>query len=219
MLDDILKQMVKIPSGKINLRDDRKAINWSVDIAEFCMAACPVTQQQYFAVMGENPSVFNDDRNPVESVSWLDAIGFCNRLSEQNGLVAVYTLGETIMLNEAANGFRLPTEAEWQYACQEGGTNVRYGALDDIAWYEDNSDGKPHNVGQKQPNEWGLYDTLGNVWEWCWDVYDAEVYGSYRIFRGGGWADRERSCLATNRRRSHPTYAIDDLGFRLACNL
>ncbi len=71
-------------------------------------------------------------------------------------------------------------------------------------------------MGQKEPNQWGLYDMLGNVWEWCWDVYDEKVYGTYRIFRGGGWNDTERGCLASNRRRSHPTFQIDDLGFRIA---
>lgn len=116
----------------------------------------------------------------------------------------------------AADGYRLPTDAEWQYACKAGTSGYRYGQIDDIAWYADNSDGRIHDVGGKAPNPWGLFDMLGNVWEWCWDLYDEDMYGSYRILRGGGWAESERGCGATVRRRSHPTFTIDDLGFRLA---
>ncbi len=107
-------------------------------------------------------------------------------------------------------------EAEWQYACKAGTSGYRFGEIDEIAWYSDNSEGRAHPVGTKTPNNWGLYDMIGNVWEWCWDLYDPEVYGTYRIFRGGSWAESERGCGATVRRRSHPTFAIDDLGFRLA---
>jgi len=118
-----------------------------------------------------------------------------------------------------AGGFRLPTEAEWEYACKAGTTGYRYAEIDRIAWYHGNSDDEIHPVGLKEPNAWGLYDMLGNVWEWCWDVYDVEKYGSYRIFRGGGWAEEERGCGATSRRRAHPTFLIDDLGFRVVRSL
>lgn len=211
--------MVIVPSGNITLRDDRKKVEWNIEIAEFELAECPVTQALYFSVMKQDPSIFKHAKNPVESVSWNDAIIFCNKLSEQMGFTPCYMINETISYDASANGFRLPNEAEWQYACQAGGKQVRYGDLNDIAWYEANSDDAPNEVKQKQANSWGLYDMLGNVWEWCWDIYDADEYGSYRIFRGGGWADVERSCMATNRRRSHPTYAIDDLGFRIAKNI
>ena len=115
----------------------------------------------------------------------------------------------------AGSGFRLPTDAEWEYACRAGTRGPRYGLLDEIAWYRDNSEARPRPVGLKAPNAWELHDMLGNVWEWCDDLYDPEVYGTYRIFRGGGWADQDRGVLATNRRRSHPSFAIDDLGFRV----
>jgi formylglycine-generating enzyme required for sulfatase activity len=152
----------------------------------------------------------------------MDAVRFCNMLSNAAGLAGCYAIDEDGMgasLAAGSNGYRLPTEAEWEYACRAGTNGPRYGELGDIAWYRDNSRDRTHEVGQKQANGWGLHDTLGNVWEWCADQYDPEVYGQYRVFRGGGWSDLERGCLATNRRRSHPTFAIDDLGFRVARDL
>jgi sulfatase modifying factor 1 len=118
--------------------------------------------------------------------------------------------------DRAADGYRLPTEAEWEHACRAGTTGPRYGELNEIAWHRGNSDGHPHDVGGKLPNAWGLHDMLGNVWDWCWDVYDAAVYGSYRVLRGGGWFDEHWSCRASVRRRSHPTFRVDDVGFRVA---
>lgn len=123
--------------------------------------------------------------------------------------------GEDIEWDTTADGYRLPTEAEWEHACRAGTTGPRYGPLDEVAWYRGNSGERIHEVGAKQPNAWGLYDTLGNVWEWCWDVYDPEVYGVYRVMRGGGWFDEHWSCRASVRRRSHPTFRIDDVGFRI----
>lgn len=119
----------------------------------------------------------------------------------------------------ATQGDRLPVETEWEHAYRAGTTTARYGPLDEIAWYRGSSDERVHEVGGRQPNAWGLHDMLGNVWEWCWDVYDAEVYGSYRVLRGGGWFDEPWSCRASVRRRSHPTFRIDDVGFRVARSL
>jgi formylglycine-generating enzyme required for sulfatase activity len=98
--------------------------------------------------------------------------------------------GEDIICNWESDGYRLPSEAEWQYACKAGTTGYRYGEIDKIAWYNENSGGKTHEVGRKEPNAWDLYDMLGNVWEWCWDLYDEKAYGSYRIFRGGAGLNR-----------------------------
>lgn len=226
-LQALSQHLLSIPAGSISLRDDRKKTQWQVQISPFKLAKVPVTQQLYAQVMGSNPSLICGDTHPVDSVSWLDAIKFCNALSEQCGLQAAYKIeldthnmartgGHLVTLLANCDGYRLPTDAEWEYACRAGTNAARYGELDDIAWFERNSGESTQPVGSKQPNAFGLYDMLGNVWEWCWDVYDAQEYQSYRIFRGGGWADAERSVLATNRRRSHPTYAIDDLGFRIA---
>lgn len=160
-----------------------------------------------------------DPLAPAVNLSWLDAVKYCNTLSRHAGLRECYEIdpqGERVTWNRKADGYRLPTEAEWQYACKADTDGYRYGDLGEIAWYRDNAEGRAHPVGGKKPNPWGLFDMLGNVWEWCWDVYDERVYGEYRIFRGGSWAEEARGCGATCRRRSHPTFRIDDLGFRLA---
>ncbi|OJG88606.1 hypothetical protein RV15_GL001791 [Enterococcus silesiacus] len=112
----------------------------------------------------------------------------------------------------------VPTDAEWQYACRSG-TKGYHGELDAIAWYQANSLGHVHAVGKRLPNSWGLYDMIGNAWEWCWDLYDEERYGTYRIFRGGSWATEARGCGTTSRRKSFPDFKIDDLGFRIARSL
>lgn len=210
--------MTEIPKGNIFLRDDRKGKTWLAEIKSFQLSKYQVTQALYAEVMNLNPSAFSGLMNPVEGVSWLDTISFCNKLSEYYNLNPYYEHSEngSVTLNTESNGFRLPTDAEWEYACRANTNEPRYGSINDIAWYEGNSSDTTHPVGQKEPNSFGLFDMLGNVWEWCWDIYDAEVYGTYRVFRGGGWSDNSRGCLATNRRRSHPTYAIDDLGFRIA---
>lgn len=196
--------MVDIPGGVVDLRDDRKATHWSVDIAPFRMARYVTTMR--------------DSANPKVNVSWIDAIAACNSLSAQDGLTPAYhdIDSEFPTWDRASNGYRLPTEAEWQYACKAGTPGYRYGPIDEIAWYEGNSGDTGHPVGSKAPNAWGLHDMIGNVWEWCWDLYDPEVYGTYRIFRGGSWAEAARGCGASVRRRSHPSFAIDDLGFRIA---
>ncbi|WP_238933460.1 formylglycine-generating enzyme family protein [Brevibacillus choshinensis] len=213
--DDLL---VKIPGGNIELRDDRIKSKWTAEVRPFLLAKYPVTKSQYFAITEES-NLFDGDASPIVHVSWNDAISFCNRLSQKAGLQECYTVsddGEAVICDWGSDGYRLPTEAEWQYACKAGTAGYRYGELDEIAWFAENSEGRLHDVGRKKPNAWGLYDMLGNVWEWCWDLYDADVYGSYRIFRGGSWAEEARGCGATVRRRSHPTFRIDDLGFRLA---
>ncbi|WP_058300929.1 formylglycine-generating enzyme family protein [Gorillibacterium timonense] len=209
--------MVSIPAGEVSLRDDRIKKAWSAQVHAFRLGPVPVTKALYSSIINKADCHPDDTRVPITEVSWLDAIAFCNLFSRHSGLQVCYEItrdGEVIW-NRDATGYRLPTEVEWQYACKAGTTGYRYGELDAIAWYNENSEGGVREAGLKEPNAWGLYDMLGNVWEWCRDIYDAEVYGSYRVFRGGSWAEEARGCGATCRRRSHPTFRIDDLGFRL----
>ena len=154
-------------------------ISRSFEIGKF-----QVTQSQYEAVMGTNPSYFSGPNHPVDGVSWDDAQKFCDKLNARKD----------------GYHYRLPTEAEWEYAARAGNPSPRYGALNEVAWYHDNSEGTTHPVGMKKPNAFGLYDTLGNVWEWVQDRYGLDYYshspardpqgpstGEYRVARGGSW--------------------------------
>lgn len=211
--------MIAVPPGRVTLSDRRTRRSWPVEPAPYQLGAHPVTQALYAQVTGARPSTAHGNRSPVEGVSWRDAVRFCNALSQREGFAPAYrphTDGEDVEWDTTADGYRLPTEAEWEHACRAGTSGPRYGPLDDIAWYRGNSGERLHDVGGKQPNAWGLHDMLGNVWEWCWDLYDAEVYGTYRVLRGGGWFDEHWSCRASVRRRSHPTFRVDDVGFRIA---
>ncbi len=211
------QDMVPIPGGSVTLHDRRTETTWRVDVDPFLLASVPVTQGLYREVTGAEPSASRGDRLPVESVSWFDAVHCCTAMSVRDGFEPVYRrTGDTVTVRAAADGYRLPTEAEWEFACRAGTLTPRYAELDEIAWYADNSDDRVHEVGGKMPNRGGLYDMIGNVWEWCVDRYDPVVYGDYRVLRGGGWSDREWSCRAGVRRRSHPTFVIDDVGFRVA---
>jgi formylglycine-generating enzyme required for sulfatase activity len=206
--------MLEVPAGAIFLRDEGTRKIWKVELAAFRLAPTPVTRDQYCGA-----SI--DPDLPVTDVSWLDAIKFCNRLSGEQGLEAAYAIGhdrdaEDVTCNWEANGYRLPSEAEWEYACRAGTTTAQYGELDEVAWYRENSADRIHEVGGRVPNAWGFHDMLGNVWEWTWDLFNPAVYGPYRVFRGGGAYDPPRACRASCRRKSHPTFHIDDLGFRLA---
>jgi formylglycine-generating enzyme required for sulfatase activity len=234
------KLMISIPGGVEYLRDYRDEKKWisldskmsipgqkgnlteverKIEIQPFLIAKYTVTNSLYEAILHKVQDHVEVNDTPVVNVSWYDAISFCNLLSKECGLKECYTLekdGSNVFCDWNADGYRLPTDAEWQYACRATSTGYRYGELEDIAWYYENSEGMIHEVGKKEPNNWGLYDMLGNTWEWCWDLYDEKTYGQYRIFRGGSWAEQARGCGATSRRRGHPSFGIDDLGFRLA---
>ena len=216
-LSDLL---IEIPEGEIELRDDRTKQKWRQTVDAFYISKYVVTQGFFNEVTNENPSTFKGTNRPVETVSWLACVKFCNLLSEKLGMEPYYLIdneNREYKICEHSKGYRLPTDAEWEYACKAGDATPVYGNINSTTWYKANANGETHEVGMKEPNAFGAYDMLGNVWEWCSDIYDETVYGSYRIIRGGGWNDEARGCLATNRRRSHPTaYKIDDLGFRIA---
>ncbi|GGU18668.1 hypothetical protein GCM10007979_16840 [Nocardioides albus] len=236
----MLIDMVRLPEGDPvaeAMVDRRTGRTWTVDVDPFEIASTVVTERQWNAVFDKVTATRQADFPRVD-VSWRQAVTFCNEMSLRDGLTPPYTITTVdppardndtwtphdepapddwcVRWDREANGYRLPTDAEWQVACRAGSGGPRYGNLDEIAWYSDNSQGSLHPVAKKVPNAWGLFDTLGGVWEWCWDLYDAEVYGSYRIIRGGGWSDPHWSCRAGVRRKTNPQAAFDDLGFRLA---
>jgi formylglycine-generating enzyme required for sulfatase activity len=221
LLQAVAEDLVDVPAGGIVLRDEGSGSSWSVELGAFRLAPCPVTHELYLAVAGGGPESPSRSRTPATEVCWIDAVRFCNLLSRAIGLDPCYSIGtdpdaQDVVCHWEADGFRLPSEAEWEYACRAGTPGPRYGPLDEIGWYRGNSGGEVHPVSTRAPNPWGLFDTIGNVWEWCWDVFDPGVYGPYRVFRGGGWQDEARACRASCRRKSHPAFRIDDLGFRLA---
>jgi sulfatase modifying factor 1 len=212
---------------------DEKPIH-DVTLDSFYMGKYEVTQKEWNAVMGNNPSFFNGANNPVEKVDWYDAIAYCNRRSKMEKLTPCYSgSGDNITCNFDAEGYRLPTEAEWEYACRGGSQtgNFTYSGsdnIDDVAWYEGNSGGKPHPVGQKKPNELGIHDMSGNIWEWCWEWYDANYYknspstnprgpesGKERSYRGGGCCGRQEYGRCTGRYKLEPAYKHSDMGFRV----
>ncbi len=233
------KGFVRIPAGEYQMgspasekgRYDDEGPRHRVRITRpFLLQATEVTQAQYKAVMGSNPSHFSSCGStcPVENVSWLDAVAYCNALSAKAGLTACYQVsGKTARFaGLSCRGYRLPTEAEWEYAARAGTSGARYASLDAAAWHGGNSGSKTHSVGGKRPNAWGLYDMLGNVWEWTHDwfgKYESRAVsdptgpsgGSFRVLRGCSWHSSARFCRAALRRFT-PGNRGQNLGFRPA---
>jgi formylglycine-generating enzyme required for sulfatase activity len=224
----ISMKLVLIPAGKFMMGapdSERAALSKSgkgaagapheVTLSKpFYMGVTEVTQGQYEALLGANPSKVKGATNPVESVSWIEATEFCKKLSEKTG-----------------KAVRLPTEAEWEYACRAG-TKTRFffgdseKGLADYAWFDENSDKAPHPVGQKKPNAWGLYDMNGNVWEYGsdWSGKYAEGAatdpqgpdsGSMRVMRGGSWVRDWDACRSGARASCLPDGRSDSIGFRV----
>ena len=193
---------------------DEKPVH-SVTLSGYYIGKTEVTQALWQAVMGSNPSYFEGDDLPVENVSWDDCQEFIRKLNSLTG-----------------QNFRLPTEAEWEFACRGGNNSRGYkysgsNYIDNVAWYDGNSGDKTHPVATKSPNELGIYDMSGNVWEWCADWYGdyssgrqtnpkGPYDGSRRVYRGGGWFYRARICRSSDRSYDRPAYRINFLGLRLA---
>jgi formylglycine-generating enzyme required for sulfatase activity len=221
--------MVLIPAGEFLMGSPDSDSNASVlekpqhrvrITKPFYLGRYPVTQEQWEAVMGDNPSTVKGPKNPVEQVSWNDCQEFLGKLNKRQG--------------NSAGKFVLPSEAQWEYACRAGST-TRYCFGDDeskageYTWYHANSDGKTHPVGRKKPNAWGLYDIHGNVWEWCHDWYEEGYYarspmddpmgaatGSWRVLRGGRWFPPVLGCRSALRYLSEPGARLDFLGLRVS---
>jgi formylglycine-generating enzyme required for sulfatase activity len=226
--------LVFIPPGTFRMgsptnEDDRtvwEGPQTAVTISRgFWMGKYEVTQGEYLAVMGSNPSYYTGDTNrPVEEVSWNDAVAYCAALTERER--AAGRIGTNSL-------YRLPTEAEWEYTCRawtstrfSSGDDPGYTNLTNYAWYEGNGDFQTHPVGQKLPNPWGLYDTHGNVWEWCQDWFGTYpggiavdpqglASGSDRVIRGGYWSSLAGYCRSAYRSYCYPGNRSSDVGFRV----
>lgn len=217
---------------------DEKPLH-SVSVSGYYIGKYEVTQTQWTSIMGSNPSDYKGDNRPVEEVSWTDCCRFCNALSDHYGLQRCYSISgsgddATVTMVHSSGGFRLPTEAEWEFAARGGNSSRGYkysgsDNIDNVAWYTDNSNAT-HNVGGKNGNELGIYDMSGNVWEWCWDWYGAYTSqtqtnptgaysGSGRVIRGGGWGSNARRCRCADRNFISPSYRDCDLGLRLVLAL
>lgn len=232
--------MVQIPAGKFIMGDPSEvdATPHEVSVSAFLLDENLVTQDQFQKLMHENPSRWKGVTNPVEQVRWSDAVRYCNKRSEMEGLQSCYDL-TTWKCNFDASGYRLPTEAEYEYACRAGTTTPYVCGdtpvkLGDFAWFDKNSGGHPRAAGQKQPNAWGLYDMCGNLWEWCNDFYQVDYYascpkqdpkgpeqGKTKVVRGGCWRATPDNCRSGFRYNENPGYAdvcfgYDIYGFRCA---
>ncbi len=241
------KDMILVEGGSFQMgsndgESDEKPVH-QVTVSSFFIGKYEVTQKEWQEVMGSNPSYFKGDNFPVDEVSWYDALVYCNKRSVKEGLTPCYSISgssdpnrwgsvptsdnstwNSVTCNWSANGYRLPTEAEWEYTARGGNKSkgYKYSGSNDpgsVAWYADNSGSKTHSVGGKQANELGIYDMSGNVWEWCWDWHDSSYYsksesrdprgsgsGSYRSLRGGSWDYYSNFCRVSYRNYGSPHY-------------
>jgi len=250
-------QMIFVQGGSFKMgsnshEPDEKPLH-AVTVNDFYIGKYELTQKEWILVMGDNPSLLKGDDSPIVNISWYDVMIYCNRRSLIENLTPCYsinnstnpsdwgivpriksTIWDSVSCNWSANGYRLPTEAEWEYAAKGGNRSRSYiyagsNELNTVGWFSCNSTVKAHSVGLKAPNEIGLYDISGNVWEWCWDWHDKFYYsnstpidpkgqmaGTFRILRGGCYNLYENSCRITYRGNNSAQDCSKDLGFRLA---
>ncbi|MCL2762849.1 MAG: formylglycine-generating enzyme family protein [Treponema sp.] len=278
-------EMMPIPAGnflmgspanepdRASIENYRTVNDGIVTMSGYWMSRYQITQEQYEAVMNTNPSAYSSgglnaaavaeldtSTFPVERVSWYDALVFCNKLSEMEGLTPAYEMQtganpniwstdpvdwgdipiainarwDAARMVTASTGYRLPTEAQWEYACRAGTTtafNTGSNTISDFTgWYNENSGAQTHQVGLKPPNAWGLYDMHGNVWEWCWDWFENNYLeesddpvgpstGTQRVYRGGSWENSGGNIRSAVRFRNAPTERSSVLGFRIVLPL
>ena len=237
-------EMVKISAGTFMMGGKEGDVDekpHKVTLDSFYMDKYLITQEEFEKAMKGNPSRWKGAKNPVEQMRWSDAVKYCNARSSLEGIQPCYSL-KTWECNYNANGYRLPTEAEWEYACRAGTKTPHYfgddpAKLKNYAWFKENSGGRPRPVGQKLPSLWGLYDMYGNVWEWCNDFYKVDYYkespennpkgpktGKTKVLRGGCWNSSADECRSSYRYNENPGFAdvcfgYDIYGFRCVKNL
>ena len=239
-------QMVSVAGGSFNMGSkdgdsDEEPVH-EVTVNDFLIGKYAVTWREYEEVINKNvvwpPNSYRYENAPICLVSWYDAVAFCNVLSKKEGLENVYIINATnVTADFSRNGYRLPTEAEWEYAARGGVSSKAYiysgsDDIDAVAWYEKNANLVLHTVGIKASNELGLYDMSGNAYEWCWDWYDSNYYadspadnptgpvsGSSRVRRGGSWFSYATTCRSTNRNSIAPSNSSSYMGFRVVRSL
>ncbi|MCK5149269.1 SUMF1/EgtB/PvdO family nonheme iron enzyme, partial [bacterium] len=226
---DFKKNMILVEGGSFPKGESQK--KRSVD--SFLISKYEVTQKEYIAVMNTNPSLRYGLDHPVEKISWYDATKYCNTLSKSEGLTPCYSgHKDNIVCNFEANGYRLPTETEWEYAAiggkhhtNQSTANAPSDTLDAYVWHYGNSNNNSHPVGEKLANPLGLHDMGGNVWEWCWNSYQPNPTGNAngknreKVVRGGGWPDDVDLCRSDFQYSAHPNRLAYCIGFRVVRSL